>query len=770
MAQPTIRDYKGQAFNYLLEHGYSPDAAAGVLGNLIAESNLDPLAFNPAGGGQGAFGVAQWRGDRQRNLLNFARERERNAGDLMTQLDFMLAEIEGVYSGGGANTREALRNAQSPEQAAVAFENLYERSGGHALDTRQRHARRTADAISGKDVPLFENPARAHNRIGLEEIYARHGISMPMFTGAVDEATGNYPQFAEDGSIIRQPNIVEEAISFGRDAVGSVSQSSRDELSNMALGLIGEDPIAPGEEPEMFTKQKRTLGELLVAAGVGLGQMSKGQPINIANVLSQQDQDKVARANAITARQNAATGQMNALTNRLNTGIAGQREARLQRQQALDERNEFLDPSAVSSAALSAGVDSDIVNSLSGTRKGLEALVEMTKFRANRQTGPVYTPEQMESIGQASILSGIDPNVAKGLLNSGQQGVDVLLETMQSRLTRTGDSPPTQEQMTAAQAALEALGAAPEVVELAGTPEGYKQAVQYIYTADAMSPDGGQDLPSLARLYEWAQGNPERMRYVERIKNIEAGGPTFQNPVVRAGVENLPKVLERESIMLQSSEQLARNARAAEQQLDAMKDSNIGPVMSFAAPAISFIRNLGDVTGLPVPQFENMQDDVALTRMLESVAAQTFQYFRAEGSGAMSDMESRAFMRSLPTGWDNRKKAKMLMYVVRRGNEIMRRELELRNQFRAQLLDSNDPEDHRRALSPGHINSLVAEQLKEENLYDTFPTMSIEQVREYNNAVENNQGSDFLSGLGVSEGDVVLIKNAQGGATYHIME
>jgi hypothetical protein len=62
------------AYNYLLNKGLNAPQAAGVVGNLMAESfgSLDPAAYNPKGGGQGALGIAQWRGPRLKSLLEFA--------------------------------------------------------------------------------------------------------------------------------------------------------------------------------------------------------------------------------------------------------------------------------------------------------------------------------------------------------------------------------------------------------------------------------------------------------------------------------------------------------------------------------------------------------------------------------------------------------------------------------------------------------------------------------------------------------------------------
>ena len=69
----SISPNVSSAFNYFTSQGYTPQQASGIVGNLMAESTsrLDPNAFNTAGGGNGAFGIAQWRGSRQANVLNW---------------------------------------------------------------------------------------------------------------------------------------------------------------------------------------------------------------------------------------------------------------------------------------------------------------------------------------------------------------------------------------------------------------------------------------------------------------------------------------------------------------------------------------------------------------------------------------------------------------------------------------------------------------------------------------------------------------------------
>jgi len=50
---------------YFINKGLNPIHAAGIVGNLLQESNLDPDAINPS---SKAYGIAQWLGNRKTKL------------------------------------------------------------------------------------------------------------------------------------------------------------------------------------------------------------------------------------------------------------------------------------------------------------------------------------------------------------------------------------------------------------------------------------------------------------------------------------------------------------------------------------------------------------------------------------------------------------------------------------------------------------------------------------------------------------------------------
>jgi hypothetical protein len=86
------------AFRFLISKGLTSVQSAGFVGNLIAESGVNPAAQerNPTSG-RGGFGIAQWTGGRRIALENAAQEQGVDVADLAFQLNFLWGELEGAY-------------------------------------------------------------------------------------------------------------------------------------------------------------------------------------------------------------------------------------------------------------------------------------------------------------------------------------------------------------------------------------------------------------------------------------------------------------------------------------------------------------------------------------------------------------------------------------------------------------------------------------------------------------------------------------------------
>lgn len=81
-----------QIFDYLIQLGFTKEAAAGACGNLWQETH-----FNPADTNGTYYGIVQWGDDRATGLMNFAASKGTSWDDLGTQLDYLKYELEKSY-------------------------------------------------------------------------------------------------------------------------------------------------------------------------------------------------------------------------------------------------------------------------------------------------------------------------------------------------------------------------------------------------------------------------------------------------------------------------------------------------------------------------------------------------------------------------------------------------------------------------------------------------------------------------------------------------
>ena len=79
----NLPDNVQTAFNFFKGQGFTDAQAAGIVGNLQVESfpMINPQAYNPEGGGLGAYGIAQFRGPRLKGLLQYAGKQGENTMD-----------------------------------------------------------------------------------------------------------------------------------------------------------------------------------------------------------------------------------------------------------------------------------------------------------------------------------------------------------------------------------------------------------------------------------------------------------------------------------------------------------------------------------------------------------------------------------------------------------------------------------------------------------------------------------------------------------------
>jgi hypothetical protein len=122
--------------------GYEPHQAAGIAGNLMQESTLNPTAKNPT---SGAFGLAQWLGSRKKSFMDFALKNKKDIKDPTAQLEFIDHELNTTET----RARDKLLNSKDATEAAFNFSDHYERAGANEKKnaTRANYANRILSSI-----------------------------------------------------------------------------------------------------------------------------------------------------------------------------------------------------------------------------------------------------------------------------------------------------------------------------------------------------------------------------------------------------------------------------------------------------------------------------------------------------------------------------------------------------------------------------------------------------------------------------------------------
>ncbi|MBX6334335.1 C39 family peptidase [Candidatus Saccharibacteria bacterium] len=172
------RDNIEKAYNFFISKGLEPHQSAGIVGNLMQESGVNPSSNNPAaqppatpastyfpGLTYNGGGIAQWEGERWSGpdgLLAFAQQQGKPWNDLGLQLDFIWKEMPNQYAGdvaalqailpgasGSTSSLDAVKMSQTAAIAAQAFELTFERAGNPQMQNRINYANQILDPANG---------------------------------------------------------------------------------------------------------------------------------------------------------------------------------------------------------------------------------------------------------------------------------------------------------------------------------------------------------------------------------------------------------------------------------------------------------------------------------------------------------------------------------------------------------------------------------------------------------------------------------------------
>ena len=125
------------AYEYFINKGYSPAAAAGIVGNLRAESGINPTRKQINGN---AMGIAQWEPPRWNNFVRVAENRGLDPMSLDTQLWYIDHELKSMDKRGAIDLKR-FKSLTDGTEATRVFMKEYERPGIERFGERLAFAR-----------------------------------------------------------------------------------------------------------------------------------------------------------------------------------------------------------------------------------------------------------------------------------------------------------------------------------------------------------------------------------------------------------------------------------------------------------------------------------------------------------------------------------------------------------------------------------------------------------------------------------------------------
>ena len=149
----AIRDRLGADLNL------PPDVAAGIVGNLQAESGLAAVQEANPRGGRGGFGWAQWTGPSREAFERYAKEHGLDPRSDEANYGFLRQELQGPQY---AEMLDRMR--KDPAHAATIFEREFERPAVSNAGTREAYARRYA-AVPSAPPATVPSPSGVNGKV-----------------------------------------------------------------------------------------------------------------------------------------------------------------------------------------------------------------------------------------------------------------------------------------------------------------------------------------------------------------------------------------------------------------------------------------------------------------------------------------------------------------------------------------------------------------------------------------------------------------------------
>ena len=162
-----ISDTAKAVWTFFTGKGYTPEATAGIMGNMEAESGVDPTRIQNKGKGPAA-GICQWESWRNKSMRwkgmsDYAASKGKDWTDLQSQLEWLDMELQGKdpstlsYLKKRVGGFEAFKALTDVDKATTEFMKCFERPGVEHLDRRLKSARDFYSRLNGTSGNISAN-------------------------------------------------------------------------------------------------------------------------------------------------------------------------------------------------------------------------------------------------------------------------------------------------------------------------------------------------------------------------------------------------------------------------------------------------------------------------------------------------------------------------------------------------------------------------------------------------------------------------------------
>lgn len=231
------------ATSYFTSKGLTPEQARGVATRLMQESGGNPTAYNSAGGGLGAYGIAQDRGIRQSKLVQMYGP----TPTVQNQLDYAWYELNTSEK----QALDKIKKAGTTQEAYNAFTESFERPGvssnsGTGFDSRglQLEAGRIGHELrqeSRADLSTITNDMARYSRAaaqappGSQEMDA----ALQRQTELSEKAASTFDELAKHPPVYTPMDVMQRLGSLGTVIAVLGGLKSRQPMT-AALGAAGK--------------------------------------------------------------------------------------------------------------------------------------------------------------------------------------------------------------------------------------------------------------------------------------------------------------------------------------------------------------------------------------------------------------------------------------------------------------------------------------------------------------------------------------------------